>query len=123
MTDDEARRLATRIIDTWPTGAKAYIWRDNLISLDHALTQHAIRTLEREVTRGAPTIGQLHAAYHAHQRALNPPTTEPAHTNTQAISLTEYTRRLTDRANRGDTEAIDELGHWARYLEHNRTRP
>lgn len=51
MTDDEARRLATRIIDTWPTGPKAYIWRDTLIDLDATHAATAYRTCLRVATR------------------------------------------------------------------------
>lgn len=114
MTDDEARRLATRIIDTWPNGPRAYIWRDTLIDLDYELAVHAYRTLEREVVRGAPTPGQFHAAYNAHTRALNPPTTEPAADTEPFVSLGAHLDDLRDRARRGDTEAVAELHSWQR---------
>ena len=59
MTDDEARRLATRFIDTWPTGTRAYIWRDMFIDLEPAgLARDAYHRLERECDR-APTPGRI----------------------------------------------------------------
>lgn len=72
MTEDEARRLATRFIDTWPTGARAYVWRDLFIDLEPGLAIDAYHRLEVECDR-APTPGQFHAAYRAARAALKAP--------------------------------------------------
>jgi hypothetical protein len=76
MTDDEARALATRIIDTWPTGPKAYIWRDALRPLDYGTAGTAYVRLRKLVTTGAPTPGRFEDEY----RALHTPATDPTPT-------------------------------------------
>lgn len=114
MNDDQARLLATRFIDTWPTGPRAYVWRDILTPLDHPTAVHAYRTLTRE--RGTPTPGQFHEAYNAHRRtALAAPDPTPAPTTANTIALQQYLERLGERRARGDVEAADELDHWANY--------
>jgi hypothetical protein len=122
VTDDEARRLALRIIDTWPTAAKAYVWRDLLTPLDLVTARQAYWTLEREITKGAPTPGHLLAAYRAADRATHPPTTEHHDTDEPMISFAEYSRRLEDRADRGDTHAQAELERWRRLIAPTRDR-
>jgi hypothetical protein len=115
MTDDEARRLATRIIDTWPTAAKAYIWRDLLTPLDLTTARQAYWTLEREITKGAPTPGHLLAAYRAAERAAHPPSTEQPELDGPALSRHEYLDRLAARADT-DPAAARELRSWRRLI-------
>lgn len=76
MTDDEARKLATRIVDTWPNGAKAYVWRDVLIALDARHAAVAYRTLSLDEHAGkSPTPAQFHAHYRkARQPVYDGPT-------------------------------------------------
>lgn len=64
MTDDEARTLATRFIDTWPAGSRAYVWRDLFAELEPGLAVDAYHRLQRDCDK-APTPGQFHAAYRA----------------------------------------------------------
>jgi len=77
MTEGEARYWGTRFIDTWPSGARAYVWRDLFQTLDVALVAGVYTELERDVIRGAPTPGQFHETYTALRRVLQPaPTVE-----------------------------------------------
>jgi hypothetical protein len=115
MTDDEARRLATRIIDTWPTAAKAYVWRDLLAPLDIELAREAYRRLEREIERGAPTPGHFHATYRAVHRALHPPSTEQPELDDPVLSRHEYLARLAAKAET-DPAAARELRSWRRLI-------
>jgi hypothetical protein len=64
VTDEDARKLATRIIDTWPHGAKAYVWRDVLIELDPVHASVAYRRCARTASR-APTPADFLDAYDA----------------------------------------------------------
>lgn len=73
MTDDEARDLATRFIDTWPGGTKAYIWRETLEPLDAGRAGTAYVKLRREHEHGkAPNPGQFMVAYNALNVATGP---------------------------------------------------
>jgi hypothetical protein len=116
MTDDEARAMATRFIDTWPTGPKAYVWRDILQDLDHQTATHTYRTLTRD-SKHAPTPGHFHDVYRAHQRALTPPdTTNPAaYERRNAISLDTYLAGVQAHADTGNQDSIDELERWLRF--------
>jgi hypothetical protein len=67
MTGDEARTLARRIVDTWPTAAKGYIWQDILTPLDATRAANAYHQLVTEATTRAPSPGQLLAIYHAEE--------------------------------------------------------
>lgn len=69
MTDDEARTLATRIVDTWPNGPKGYIWRNELTTLDHTHATDAFRDMRRDVER--PTLSTFHAYYRAARARTN----------------------------------------------------
>lgn len=78
MTDDEARKLATRIIDTWPSAAKAYVWRDELINLDPTHAATAYRRCARTAHRPPTPADFLDAYDTARQdaRTNNPPQPE-----------------------------------------------
>lgn len=65
MTNDEARTLARRIIDTWPTAAKGYIWQETLTDLDHTQATRTYHQLRTEATTRPPTPGQFLAVYYA----------------------------------------------------------
>ena len=41
MTEDDARRHAQRMTDTWPAGPKGYVWRDLVAEL---VTSDAFRS-------------------------------------------------------------------------------
>lgn len=81
MNDDEARKLATRIIDTWPSAAKGYVWRDTLVDLDptHAATAYrrCARTAHRPPTPAdfldAYDAARLDAREDAHRTWTPPP--------------------------------------------------
>lgn len=108
MTEDEARKLAQRLVDTWPNGPKAYIWRDALIDLE---PHYAAATYRRLLTEhDKPTVARFHAEYHALNRPAD--NTLPFQQATDVISLTEYLERLTQRAEHGNTAAAQELTHW-----------
>lgn len=114
MTEDEARRLATRIIDTWPSGAKAYIWRDQLQPLDH----HTATVTYKQLTAGAtqpPTPGTFMNAYRTNRaRSMQDTITKPLPFQPEPlISLHEYLEHLTARARTNPT-AADELECWQR---------
>jgi hypothetical protein len=103
MTDDEARKLAQRITDTWPTGARAYIWRDILRPLDPHLALTVYRTI-RDNNTHPPTPGEYKLAYKqalARTIALE----QPELPLSNVIGLDQYLQRVTDQ---------DELQHWHR---------
>lgn len=112
MTDDEARKLAQRIIDTFPNGPKAYVWRDALQHLDPGPAARAYRILVDEAEK-TPTIARFKAHYHALTRTDAP--TMIRWTGNE-ISLDEYLRRLSERADFGNTDAADELEDWRKWL-------
>ena len=109
MTDDEARQLATRIIDTWPNGSKAYVWRDLLepLSAGRAGTAYARLLRDHENAR-APSPGQFMALY----RSLH---TDPASStdDTPACILCDGTRYV---------ECTDDRRH-ANFCRHRGTSP
>jgi len=113
MNDEQARKLATRIIDSWPTGPKAYIWRDFLIGLDSDVAADTYRELLGSLDRC--TVGQFKAEYSRRIR-----TEQLTHAGTRwtgrEIGLDEYLGRLRARALEGKQEAVDELGNWERWL-------
>jgi hypothetical protein len=115
VTDDDARRLATRIIDTWPTGAKAYVWRDLLTPLDLELAHETYRRLEREIDKGAPTPGQFHAIYRGIEKAHEPAVGSAHQDVEQRMAPSEYLARVHARAQHGDRQAADELVRWERF--------
>lgn len=120
MTDDEARKLGTRMIDTWPNGPRAYVWRDAFLHnhLDPTIAANTYRALERSSER-APTISQFLATYHSIARRTDDPLEQHHHTptrHTEEIDLTEYLTRLAHRAAGGDTAADTELDTWNRWL-------
>lgn len=119
MTDEEARKLATRIIDTWPAGPKAYVWRDALIPLDAGYAAATYRRLATEQDK--PTIARFHAEY----RSMLPTAEGPRrYIDHGAISLSEYLERIAVRAAAGSHEAQAELDRWTRHLgSPSRKRP
>lgn len=115
MTEDEARRLATRIIDTWPTAAKAYVWRDLLIPLDSELARDTYRRLEREIDKGAPTPGQFHTVYRSIEKTYEPTPSSSPHQLEEGLSPSEYLARVQARVQHGDRQAAEELMRWERF--------
>lgn len=111
MTEDQARKLATRIIDTWPTGPKAYIWRDVLIHLDPIkaadVYRHFVETADKV------TIGQFKSEYDRRTRSERPTTIR---WTGHEIGFDEYIGRLRVKASNGESEAIEELANWNRWL-------
>ena len=118
MTNDEARTLARRIIDTWPTGAKGYVWQEILNPLDAGRATDAYRQLITESTTKPPSPGQLLAAHHAHgerpTERRHGPVYDPA--DGPIMSRDEYLGRLEQRALRGDTYAAQELETWRKHI-------
>ena len=114
MTDDEARRLATRIIDTWPNGPRHYIWRDLITHYNHHLAQHTYQRLQHQLDR-PPTTGQFHATYRALERGAQTP--DQPELEEATLSRNEYLQRVAERA-RNDPAAADELEHWRRLHQH-----
>ena len=114
MTDDEARKLAQRCIDTWPNGPKAYIWRDAVLPLDAGAAAKAYRALLNE-TEKTPTIGRFMAHYAALTRVDNGG--RMIRWTGNEIGLDEYLTRLQARADMGGQDAADELGNWQRWLK------
>lgn len=117
MSPDEARKLATRLIDTYPNGPKAYIWRDTLTELDAHDAADAYHDLLKSAER-TPTIAHFLAAYHAirRRRHSTPHRNQPDGTE---ITLGEYLTRITRRAQTGNQDALDELERWQRFLGAN----
>lgn len=108
MTDEQARKLAIRIIDTWPNSAKAYVWRDTLLGLDQHTADVTYRTLCANAT-SAPTPGLFLITYRAERSRLTAavqPVLELVPID--AISRDEYLERLQRRATH-DARAADEL--------------
>lgn len=115
MTEDEARKLAQRLIDTWPNGTKAYVWRDLVANLDGGTAAGAYRQLASDAER-TPTPGMFMAQYKALKRRDDPSTFSGPRWTGNEISLDEYLRRLTARADNGNIDAMDELDNWSRWL-------
>lgn len=63
MTDDDARKIATQAIDTWPNGPKGYVWQNEIRGCDAELARTAMARLRRETDRA--TTAQFHAVYNA----------------------------------------------------------
>jgi hypothetical protein len=63
VTEDEARKLATRMIDTWPSGPKGYIWQNELKALQFEHAAEAFRLLRQETDKA--TTAQFHQRYRA----------------------------------------------------------
>jgi hypothetical protein len=120
MTDDEARKLATWIIDTFPTGPKAYIWRDALHDLDAQRAADVYRHMADHVDR--LTIGAFKGEYNRRARADQMYHAGVRWTGTE-ISLDEYLGRLQVRAASGESAAVDELSNWERWLSADRSTP
>lgn len=112
MTDDEARKLATRCIDTWPSGPKAYTWHALFTDLDANYAAVAYRALQREATK-TPTPGQFMAHYNA---AIPSPNSDTWRPPVDAISLGEYLERVQLRATNGSHEAQAEMDRWSKHL-------
>ena len=116
MTEDEARKVAQHCIDAWPTGPKAYIWRELVIDLEYGPAVGAYKQLARDSIK-APTTGQFMAHYHA----LQPSRTDARgiRWNGDEISLGEYLERVQMRAVNGSHEAQAEMDRWHRHLNRN----
>jgi len=71
MTDDEARKLATRAIDTWPSGPKAYIWINDLKPLDLGIATAAMRQLRQHGADVRNLLAEFHTAYRETKRRAN----------------------------------------------------
>lgn len=115
MTDDEARKLATRMIDSWPNGPKAYVWRDILLPLDAARAAEAYRRLLTGDNGRPRTPGQFADEY----AALRPIDTgsRPGYLSvTNPVGPRQHIAQLRARAERGDMAAAVELERWERLL-------
>lgn len=112
MTEDQARKLAQRFIDTWPTGPKGYIWRDVFLPLDADYAAQAYRALLEESQR-APTPARFKEHYAALTRSNH---ATQIHWTGNEISLDEYLSRLGAKAAKDNTDAGDELDDWQRWL-------
>jgi hypothetical protein len=113
MTEDEARRVAQHCIDAWPSGPKAYIWRELVSDLDYGPAVGAYRQLAHESIK-APTTGQFMAHYHA---VVGPRTDHRGiRWNGDEIGLGEYLERVQLRATNGNHEAQAEIDRWVRHL-------
>jgi hypothetical protein len=120
VSGDEAARLVNRIVSTWPTGPKGHIWTEVVLELDATLADQAYRRLRAEHER-APAVATYLAAYKAlraeRRRQADAHHVEAALDPDELIPLSEYLRRLTARAEAGDTDAADDLSRWRRYLK------
>lgn len=109
MTEDDARQLATRIIDTWPNGPKAYIWRETLEPLHAGTAGTAYVRLRSDHANGrAPSTGEFVAVY----RSLQTATAEPTPDSPVCV--------LCDGT--GYVECLDDRRH-AFYCQHRGTKP
>ena len=88
MTNEEARRLALRIIDTWPGHViKAYVWTEALTDLDHT-TALGVYEYLRDRDERAPNIARFLAIYNN----VNPSYGWPVPANTGEV-ITPHTGR------------------------------
>lgn len=115
MTDDDARTIATWIIDTWPTSAKAYVWKGVMKDLDAGTAKGAYRQLARTSER-PPTPGQFCAEYNRLVRSAAPSGPSAIRWRGDEISLDEYLDKLSRKA-LISTDAADELKNWERWLK------
>jgi len=119
MTEDEARSLARRIIETWPNGAKGYVWAEALKGLDYEHAMDAYRSLRGDAVR-TPVVGELVALYRqerARHRAAQPtPKAYDDGHDGPLMSMGEYLDLQARRADKGDGEAVKNLASWQRAM-------
>lgn len=112
MTEDDARKHAQRMIDTFPNGPKAYVWRELFNDLDGAIAHGAYHALIKTAPK-APTPGQFMEHYRAQMPRAEARITR---SDPDGISLAEYLERVTTRAVNGNHDAVAELERWGRHL-------
>lgn len=111
MTESEANEIARLMIDTWPTGPRAYVWARFVREFAHDLARETYDRLAREIDRppSLQRFGEMHRVVRReHKPAM---LEEPDEDDT--IDRREYLRRLAARAER-DRAAADELENWRR---------
>lgn len=115
MNDDDARQIATWIIDTFPSGPKAYIWKGLLKELEAGTAKGAYRQLARTCEK-APTTGQFMAEYNRLIRTETGNHYRGPVWRGDEIGLDDYLDKLVLKAQH-NPDAADELGNWERWLK------
>lgn len=105
MTEEQARKLAWRIVDTWPTGAKAYVWSGVLLNLDHHAADVTVRLLTGEL-RSPPTPGTFLAAYRTQRARLLEPVQMTLADEAETIGPTDALARVADPVARAALERV-----------------
>lgn len=118
MTEDQARKLAERIIDTWPGGARAYVWRDVLFALDHHAADVTVRLLTKSAT-SPPTPGTFLVAYKSQRARLMEPQQLTIAVDEERIGPNGYLDRLRERAQQ-DPASAEELAALERVARRSR---
>jgi len=120
MNESEARRLSVRIIDTWPGGAKQYIWQSLLAGCTNDRAAWAAYETLKKAARRIPTTGEFLEEYdRAVARLRAQPSPQLRLVEQQpVIDSATYVERLRERA-KTDPDAAAELAYW----EHLRARP
>lgn len=113
MTETEAQEIARLMIDTWPTGPRAYIWARFAREFAHDLARETYSRLARENDR-PPTLQRFGEMYRVVRREHEPMLLEEPDED-DTIDRREYLRRLAARAER-DPVAADELERWRRMM-------
>lgn len=117
MTEDECRKVCTHLIDAWPNGPKAYIWREALEQLKYPLAVQAFKAMRDEYPK-TPTVAVFRQFY---GRFAPTATGHPGISwQGNEIGLDEYLKRLAERSATGSQDATDELDNWNRWLSGNR---
>lgn len=112
MTEEEARKLSETIVATWPTSAKAYIWKRAIGALDAHVAEVTYRVL-RDGAATVPTVGSYLAAYASQHRRLRETPLALDLDAPAIVSPAQYVERLQNRASH-DPRAADELEHFAK---------
>lgn len=114
MNLTQAELLANKLTSSFPrTGIEPSAWVEQLKPLDHteadSVTTYVIRNMDKQ-----PTISQFLAEYHRRRQSdVQMTRWKP---DPKAISFGQYFTIITNRAGKGDREAIEMLDIWEAYL-------
>lgn len=65
MNETEAKKLTERIVSTWPSSPKGFVWTETLLELDHGPALAAIGRLTREHDESRLTVARYLGVYNA----------------------------------------------------------